>query len=38
MDPLHATIEEFTAEGYTHVGCFCPPATFCEHRPGAFVF
>jgi hypothetical protein len=22
MDPLHATIEEFAAEGYTHVECF----------------
>ena len=24
MDPLHATIEEFAAEGYTHVECHCP--------------
>ena len=24
MDPLHATIEEFAAEGFTHVECFCP--------------
>ena len=24
MDPLHATIEEFAAEGYTHVECYCP--------------
>ena len=24
MDPLHATIEEFAAEGYTHIECFCP--------------
>ena len=24
MDPLHATIEQFAAEGYTHVECFCP--------------
>ena len=24
MDPLHATIEEFAADGYTHVECFCP--------------
>ena len=22
MDPLHATIEEFAADGYTHVDCF----------------
>ena len=21
---LHATIEEFAADGYTHVECFCP--------------
>jgi hypothetical protein len=24
MNPLHATIEEFAADGYTHVECFCP--------------
>jgi len=24
MDRLHATIEEFAAEGYTHVECYCP--------------
>jgi phage FluMu protein Com len=24
MDPLHATIEEFAAEGFTHVECYCP--------------
>ena len=24
MDPLHATIEEFASEGYTHVECYCP--------------
>ena len=24
MDPLHATIEEFAADGYTHVDCYCP--------------
>jgi hypothetical protein len=24
MEPLHATIEEFAAEGYTHVECYCP--------------
>jgi hypothetical protein len=23
MGALHATIEEFAAEGYTHVECFC---------------
>jgi hypothetical protein len=24
MDPLHATIGEFAADGFTHVQCFCP--------------
>ena len=24
MDPLHATLEEFAAEGYTHVEANCP--------------
>ena len=24
MHPLHATIEEFVAESYTYVECFCP--------------
>jgi hypothetical protein len=24
MDLLRATIEEFAAEGYTHIECFCP--------------
>ena len=24
MDPLHATIEEFAADGYTHVECYLP--------------
>ena len=28
MDPLHATIEEFAAEGYTHIECFCPRCRF----------
>ena len=24
MDPLRATIEEFAAEGFTHIQCYCP--------------
>ena len=24
MEPLHATIEEFAAEGFTHIECYCP--------------
>jgi hypothetical protein len=31
MDPLHATIEEFAADGYTHVQCYW-------RQPGAFAF
>jgi len=23
MDPLHAAIEEFAADGYTHIECHC---------------
>jgi hypothetical protein len=25
MEPLHATIEEFAADGFTHVECYCQP-------------
>jgi hypothetical protein len=24
INPLHATIEEFVAEGFTHIECHCP--------------
>ena len=33
MDPLRATIEEFAAEGYTHVECFCPRCRVIRLRP-----
>jgi hypothetical protein len=33
MDPLHATIEEFAAEGYTHVECFCPRCRVIRLKP-----
>ena len=33
MNPLHATIEEFTAEGYTHIECFCPRCRVIRLRP-----
>ena len=36
MDPLHATIEEFAADGYTHVECFSQTATD-RLRFGVFV-
>ena len=33
MDPLHATIEEFAADGYTHVECYCPRCRMTRLRP-----
>ena len=33
MDSLHATIEEFAAEGFTHVECFCPQCRMTRLRP-----
>ena len=33
MNPLHATIEEFAAEGYTHVECDCPRCRMTRLRP-----
>jgi hypothetical protein len=32
-NPLHATIEEFTAEGFTHVECYCPRCRMIRLRP-----
>ena len=33
MDPLRATIEEFAAEGYTHIECYCPRCRMTRLRP-----
>jgi hypothetical protein len=33
MDPLRATIEEFAAEGFTHVACYCPRCRMMRLRP-----
>jgi hypothetical protein len=33
MDLLHATIEEFIAEGYTHIECYCPRCRATRLRP-----
>ena len=33
MNPLHATIEEFAAEGFTHVACYCPRCRMTRLRP-----
>jgi hypothetical protein len=37
MDPLHATVEEFAAEGYTHVECFCPRCRVIRLRPMSWL-
>jgi hypothetical protein len=33
MDGLHATIEEFANEGYTHAHCYCPRCRNIKMRP-----
>jgi hypothetical protein len=33
MDSLHATIEEFAADGFTHVEWFCPRCRVTRQRP-----
>ena len=33
MDPLHATIEEFAADDFTHVECYCPRCRMTRLRP-----
>ena len=37
MDPLHATIEEFAAEGYTHIECFCRRCRVIRLRPMSWL-
>jgi hypothetical protein len=37
MDTLHATIEEFAAEGYTHVSCHCPRCRVTRIRPMSWL-
>jgi hypothetical protein len=32
---LHATIEEFAAEGFTHVECYCPRCRVIRLRPAS---
>lgn len=36
-DPLHATIEELTAEGYTHVECFWPRSRLIRLGPMSWL-
>lgn len=37
MDQLHATIEEFAAEGYTHIECICPRCRMMRLRPMSWL-
>jgi hypothetical protein len=37
VDPLHATIEEFAAEGYTHIECSCPRCRVIRLRPMSWL-
>jgi hypothetical protein len=37
MDPLHATIEEFAADGYTHVESFYPLCRVIRLRPMSWL-
>ena len=37
MDRLHATIEEFAVDGYTHVECFCPRCRVTRLRPMSWL-
>jgi ribosomal protein S27AE len=37
MDPLRATIEEFAAEGYTHIECMCPRCRAIRLRPMSWL-
>jgi hypothetical protein len=33
MDPFHTAIEEFAANGYTHIECHCPRCRVIRLRP-----
>jgi hypothetical protein len=33
VDPLHNAIEEFAAEGHTHIACFCSRYRVTRMRP-----
>jgi hypothetical protein len=37
MEPLHATIEEFAAEGFTHIECYCPRCRVIRLRPMSWL-
>src|SRR5262245_65887937 len=33
IDPLNATVDEFVAEGFTHIQCYCPRCRTTRLRP-----
>ena len=35
--PIEATIEEFAADGFTHVECFCPRCRVIRLRPMSWL-
>jgi hypothetical protein len=37
MNRLHSTIEEFAADGYTTVECFCPRCRVIRLRPISYL-
>jgi hypothetical protein len=37
MEPLHATIKEFAAEGYTPIECFCRRCRVIRLRPMSWL-
>jgi phage FluMu protein Com len=36
-DLLHTTIEEFAADGYTHIECYCPRCREIRLRPISYL-
>jgi hypothetical protein len=37
LTPLYATIEDFAAEGFTHVQCYCPRCRMIRLRPKSWL-
>jgi phage FluMu protein Com len=36
-DPLHATLVDFAAEGFTHIECHCPRCRITTLRPFSWL-
>jgi hypothetical protein len=37
MGPLHATLEDFAADGYKHIECRCPQCRAIRLRPISYL-